>query len=127
MAVIRYGGNDAGRAKRTPEEFSKDLEELIDRLTADYPGIRIVLGTGPVAFGDDYANTKQYGRHWQAIRDLAKKRSLPLADVYQSYVKAGKDFGIKPDNMHPTAEGVKVMAAAVFDVLLPLLSDKKND
>jgi hypothetical protein len=43
IALIRYGQNDMKRPK--PEEFKAHLNELCDRLLADYPGVKLILET----------------------------------------------------------------------------------
>ena len=100
IAVIQYGNNDS--RKYDAAEFRKRLGTLCDKLAADYPGIRFVIGTGPYIYGNEYANLKQYAAYWQASRDLAAERSLPLADIYKA-LEARKDpsLAIKPGDAHP--------------------------
>lgn len=121
IAVIQYGSNDS--RKYDAAEFRKRLGTLCDRLAADYPGIRFVICTGPYIYGVDYANLKQYAAYWQASRDLATERSLPLADIYKA-MEAKKDpaLSIKPGDAHPSVAGVQVRAETEFTALRALLA-----
>lgn len=121
IAVIQYGNNDS--RKYDAAEFQKRLGMLCDRLAADYAGIRFVICTGPYIHGVDYANTKQYPGYWQASRDLAAARTLPLADIYKA-MEARKDSAlyIKPGDAHPSALGVQLRAQTEFAALRALLA-----
>ena len=116
VVVIRYGANDirAGSA----EEFKTRLGELCDALGKDYPGVKIVLGTGPCLAGATEVN-KKYGPYWQASRDLAGERKLGLVDVYAAFEKAAgaEKLCRGAGDMHPSAEGVKVMGEEEWRVL----------
>ena len=57
VAVIRYGGNDS--RKYSPAEFAKWLGVLSDKISKDYPGVKIMIGTGIWLKGDDDVNKRQ--------------------------------------------------------------------
>jgi hypothetical protein len=84
IALIRYGQNDMKRIK--PEEFKKHLEELCDKLLADYPGVQLVLETNtfvdPKHGGSDGMN-KQYNLYWDVLRTVAKERKYPLVEIFE--------------------------------------------
>jgi lysophospholipase L1-like esterase len=117
--IIRYGTNDQQKGK-SPEEFTKDLQTLIERLRRDYPGCKVILGTGPHIAKLPWCNEHQYGPNWQAIRELGKKASIPVVDVYALFERAhsdGKTVLGKNDNpkdIHPNAEGVRLTAAEML-------------
>jgi lysophospholipase L1-like esterase len=121
IAVIQYGAND--RRKYDAVEFKKRLGAFCDKLAADYPGIRFVIGTGPYMHGVDDSILKQYAPYWQASRDLAAERSLPLADVYKAF-EAQHDIALtrKPGDIHPSVSGVQVRAECEFAALRVLLA-----
>ena len=120
IAIIRYGGNDSRFG--TAEDFKKQMATLCDNLVKDYPNIKIVLSNGIYVKGWDDVN-KQYAAFWQVPRDLAKERSLPLIDIYARFEKEQSDkLTIAPDNMHPSAAGVAVMADEECAVLKTLLT-----
>jgi lysophospholipase L1-like esterase len=112
VAIIRYGANDTrfGAA----EDFKKQLASLCDALRSDYPGIKILLGTGPYLKGTQ----AQYGQYWQAIRDLAADRKFGLVDIYARMEKSQSDkLTLGPGNMHPSRDGVQLMAEEIFAAL----------
>ena len=121
IAVIQYGAND--RRKYGAVEFKKRLGAFCDKLAADYPGIRFVIGTGPYMHGVDDSIMKQYAPYWQASRDLAAERSFPLADVYKAF-EAQHDIAltIKPGDIHPSVAGVQLRAQTEFAALRVLLA-----
>ncbi|HYF49071.1 MAG TPA: SGNH/GDSL hydrolase family protein [Planctomycetota bacterium] len=123
VAVIRYGANDQKRYDA--DEFKKQIRTLCDNLQRHYPGVKIVLGTGPYLHGNPDIN-KKYGVMWQAARDLAAERNYPLADVYKKFEADGS---LKPVNgvndMHPSAYGVQLAAEVIFEAIKPLLKPQK--
>jgi lysophospholipase L1-like esterase len=121
VAFIRYGANDSRNGP--PEEFKKQLARLCDNLLRDYPGITIVLGTGPYVHQSDYVNKTQYGPYWQVARDLAKEKGYRLVDVYARFEKEqSSDLQHKPGDMHPSPLGVRVMAEEEFKALKQILA-----
>lgn len=120
VAIIRYGGNDSRFG--TSDDFKKQMATLCDNLAKDYPKIKIVLSTGTYVKGNDDVN-KRYALYWQVPRDLSKERSLPLVDVYARFEKEQSDKLTRGVNdMHPTPQGVRVMAEEESLVLKRLLS-----
>lgn len=120
VAIIRYGANDSRFG--TAEDFKKQMATLCDNLVKDYPKIKIVLSNGVYVKGNDDVN-KQYAAFWQAPRDLAKERSLPLVDVYARFEKEQSDKLTRGVNdMHPTPQGVRVMAEEELTALKAVLS-----
>ena len=120
VAVIRYGGNDS--RKYSPAEFVKWLGVLSDKISKDYPGVKIMIGTGIWLKGDDDVNKRQYGAYWQASRDFAAARKFPLADIAEAFEEANSHgLTIGKGDMHPSAEGVRLVALTEFKVLKALL------
>ncbi len=123
IAVIRYGGNDS--RFYPADEFKKLIGTLCDNLQRDYPGIQIVLGTGTFVSGHPELQ-KQYGAYWQAHRDVAAERKIPLADVEKRLETENSDKTAKsPGDMHPSAYGVQLIAETEFEALKPLLAGRK--
>jgi len=109
IAIIRYGGNDSRYG--TPEDFKKQMGILSDKLIADYPKVKIIMGTGTYLKGNDDVNLKQYGAYWSATREFAAERKYPLSDMYAAFEKLQSDkLTRNSGDMHPSAEGAKVMA-----------------
>jgi lysophospholipase L1-like esterase len=124
VAFIRYGPNDSRFG--TAEDFKAQLGRLCENLKRDYPGIDIVLGTGPY-FPTSNDINRQYGAWWQAARDVAKARGLKLVDVYARFEKeATVDYFRGPGDMHPSAVGVRVMAETEFEWLDLILKSRSG-
>jgi len=116
VVFVRYGANDTKRYDA--ETFKARLRELCGRLRRDYPGVTIVLGTGPFVAGV----AARHDANWQAVRDVAREDGCILADIYKRFEKEDSEAtAIRPGNMHPSALGVRLAAeeefAAIRDVL----------
>jgi hypothetical protein len=123
IAIVRYGTNDQIK-KFTPTDFKARLSSLCDRLESDYPAITIILGTGPYTH-DQPAINRQYGEHWEAVRDLALQRHYRIADIYRGFEKAATSSTARRNgDMHPSAFGVEIAAGVEFEILRPLLQGK---
>jgi len=123
VVVIRYGAND--RKQYSLDEFKKLLGTLCDRLEKDYPGVTIVMGTGPYIHKSDSANKTEYGPFWQAGRDFAKERKYALVDVYARFEKeASEATAVKPGDAHPSVLGVNLTADEEFKILQPIIIEK---
>ncbi|HHN46010.1 MAG TPA: hypothetical protein ENN09_01090 [Planctomycetes bacterium] len=123
VAVIRYGAND--RRMYSVDRFKELLGALCDNLVGDYPGIIIVIGTGPYIHGSENANRHQYGPYWQAASEFAAARNYPLVEIYKRFeAEASEKTAVKKGDAHPSAYGVSVMADAEFEVLSKLLRAK---
>ncbi len=91
VCFIQFGVND--ESKYGPEEFTKQLTAMCDRLQKDFPGVHIVLCT---SMGYKDANWwKMMGKdaeepisrkHYNATRQLAEKRKLPIVDIYKRQI-----------------------------------------
>ena len=155
---IMFGANDS--KVYPPEVLRQKYEKLVDRLQKDYPGAKIVPATGI------WHDPKHSWRYWRtpsmvkgfkqgdnrnaylepffkAVRALAEKRELAVADVWtrmQNETAAGNwDLRMRKDgtdddskdaargsergwfgNIHPNSAGRKVIADAVAKTLLGL-------
>lgn len=95
VCFIEFGVNDEDVS--TPDEFSKNLASLCDRILTDYPGVKLVLCTSVKTKDRDW--WKEQGadaeepiskKHFSKIRQLAKDRGYPLVDMYAGMVDAAK-------------------------------------
>jgi len=114
--VLELGANDGLRGIPT-EETRKNLQSIIDKVTAKYPECQLVL-TGmlvPPNMGADY------GKAFTAIFPaLAEKNHMAFIPFLLEGV-AGEPKLNQEDGVHPTAEGHKILAENVWKVLKPLL------
>ena len=80
--LIRYGLNDLGRREEFPNNFPKDLSELIGRLRKDFPKAAIIPVTIIPYFTPEVDESINV-----LIRKVAEVEKLPLFDVYTRYQK----------------------------------------
>lgn len=79
-AIVRYGINDSIRRRDFDVNFPRDYHALVDRLRADFPGVRIVLSTTT-----PFRSPGQDAQITRAIREVAAAAGLPLIDLYARY------------------------------------------
>jgi acyl-CoA thioesterase I len=102
--ILALGANDALRGI-DPAIASRNLDEIITRLKARKIAVFLVGMLAPPNNGADY------GAAFNAMfPELAKKHDLPLYPFFLDGVMGQPGLQLK-DGMHPTREGVAVMAA----------------
>lgn len=114
--VLELGGNDGLRGVPVAQTES-NLQTIINRVKDRYPGARIVLAgmQVPPNMGADYALAFKvvYPR-------LAAQNKITLVPFLLEGV-GGEARLNQPDGIHPTAEGARIVARNVWQVLQPLL------
>lgn len=116
VLVLELGANDGLRGLPV-ETTRKNLQAIMDRTKAKYPGAKIVISgmKVPPNMG------REYGAQFEAIYPaLAKKNQVPLIPFVLEGVGGVRELNL-PDGMHPTAKGHKIVAANVWKVLEPVL------
>ena len=116
VLVLELGGNDGLRGLPV-ENTRKNLQAIIDRTKAKYPGAKIVIAgmKVPPNMG------REYGGQFEAIYPaLAKKNQAPLIPFILEGVGGERQLNL-PDGIHPTAKGHQMVAANVWKVLEPVL------
>ena len=117
--VLELGANDGLRGVPL-EETRKNLQAIIDTVRAKNPETKIIL-TGmqiPPNMGKDYASGFR-----DIFPELAENNDIYLVPFLL------KDVGGNPklnqaDGIHPTAEGQKILATNVWEVLEPIVKDE---
>lgn len=118
VLLLELGGNDGLRG--IPVEVTRtNLQAIIDRTKAKFPRARVViLGMQmPPNMGPEYAGSFQ-----KVYPDLAKKNSAALVPFLLEGVGGKPEFNL-PDQIHPTAEGHKILADNIWKVLRPVLEE----
>jgi acyl-CoA thioesterase-1 len=116
VLVLELGGNDGLRGLPV-ENTRKNLQAIIDRTRAKYPGAKIVIAgmKVPPNMG------REYGGQFEAIYPaLAKKNQASLIPFVLEGVGGERQLNL-PDGIHPTAKGHQRVAANVWKVLEPVL------
>ncbi len=114
--VLELGANDGLRGVPI-SETKANLQAIIDAVKAKNPSTRIVLAGMelPPNMGQDY--TAQF----RAIfSDLASKNELDFIPFILKDVGGVKELNQK-DGIHPTAEGHRILAKNVWEVLYPVI------
>ena len=94
------------------ETFHERFSLLLDRMLSVLPKNRLIVITIPdfsvtptgKIFGDPAANAEGIRSFNAIIRDEAKKRALPVVDLFELSQDMGKDATlVTPDGLHPSA------------------------
>jgi acyl-CoA thioesterase-1 len=109
-------GQDLGAAKR-------DLQAIIDRTRARFPGVRIVVAgmAAPPNLGARY--TRDFR---EMFVDLARANRAALIPFLLEGVAGDPELN-QTDGIHPTAEGERIVAANVWKVLEPVLRSVRRE
>jgi acyl-CoA thioesterase-1 len=117
--VLELGANDGLRGVPL-EETRKNLQAIIDTVRAKNPETKILL-TGmqiPPNMGKEYASGFR-----KIFPELAKKNDVYLVPFLLEDVAGIPELN-QADGIHPTAEGQKILAENIWDVLEPIVKDK---
>jgi len=114
IVIVEFGGNDGLRGLPVGTTRT-NLEQIIVALQK--AGAKVVLAgmTLPPNYGPDYI------RSFEAVyRDLSRQYHVPLLPFLLLGVGGHPDL-MQRDGIHPTAEGNRIVARNVMQVLEPLL------
>jgi acyl-CoA thioesterase-1 len=116
VLLLELGGNDGLRGLSV-ETTHTNLQLIIDRARKANSAVKIVIAgmQMPPNMGDDYNQ-----RFQQIFPDLAKTNNTALIPFLLKNVGGNPELN-QPDRIHPTAEGHKILAKTVWQVLEPVL------
>lgn len=116
VLVLELGANDGLRGLPI-QNTKKNLQAIIARTRARYPGVKIIIAgmKVPPNWGRDYSR-----RFESMFVELAKKNKCALVPFVLEGVGGVRKLN-QADAIHPTAEGHKLVAANVWKVLEPIL------
>jgi acyl-CoA thioesterase-1 len=114
--VLELGANDGLRGI-PPEETYRNLDSIIAKVRSKYPDARVVLAgmQVPPTMGQRYA--RAFG---DIYTQLAKENNVALIPFLLQGV-GGEVKLNQEDGIHPTAEGQKIVANNIWEILSPLL------
>lgn len=117
IVVLMLGTNDSTPANFAhKDDFAHDLGQLIDHYQAIDPKPRVYVCLPAPAFSGAYhISDDNINQLIPIIREVAKKKDLPLIDVNAVLKDHPKDFS---DGIHPNAEGAKLLAETVAKELM---------
>ncbi|MFC0514877.1 arylesterase [Mucilaginibacter angelicae] len=110
--VLELGANDGLRGIPV-NETAKNLQSIVDKVKAKYPDAKLVLlgMQVPPNMGADYT-----GKFKNVFPNLAAKNKMKLVPFLLQGV-AGIPSLNQGDGIHPTAQGAKIAANNVWEVL----------
>lgn len=118
--VLELGINDIIRSM-PPSTTQKNLQEIVDKVKATYPGVKIALMGMQIPPFIHSPVAVQFG---QIFAGLAAANNISLVPFFLEGV-AGKPHLNLPDRLHPNAAGYKVIADNVWPVIRNLLVTEK--
>ena len=114
VAFVMIGTNDSA-AGVTPEEFARQLEELLDKFAAI--GSQVVLQTPIPVLWDLAPQRKTVPLLAESMRQVAARRKVPLIDHFAAWKECPAEFYLHADALHPNAEGHIKIAHDIFKAL----------
>lgn len=116
--VLELGANDGLRGI-DPAETKKNLGEMIDKVRSAYPDARIILAgmMVPPSMGNEYSV-----RFTRVFPEVAEEKDVELIPFLLENV-AGERALNQGDGIHPTAEGQKILAENVWEVLEDVIEE----
>lgn len=120
--VLELGANDGLRGVPL-EETRKNLQAIIDAVRTKNPETKIIL-TGmqiPPNMGEEYASGFR-----EIFPELAEKNNVYLVPFLLEDVGGIPELN-QADGIHPTAEGQKILAENIWNVLEQIVKDEEKD
>jgi len=117
--ILELGANDGLRGVPV-EETRTNLQAIIDTVREENPETKIIL-TGmqiPPNMGKEYASSFS-----NIFPELAKNNNIYLVPFLLENVGGNPELN-QADGIHPTAEGQKILAENVWDILGPIVKDE---
>ena len=117
VLVLELGGNDGLRGLPT-EETAHNLQAIIDKTRAKNPAVKVIIAGMrlPPNLGTDYV-----ARFIAVFPALAKNNPDAILLPFILEGVGGDPRYNQRDQIHPTAEGHKIIAELVWQTLKPLL------
>ena len=110
--VLELGGNDGLRGIPL-SETKKNLQSIIDKVKAKYPNAKIILEGMQIPPNMGPAYTSKFK---EIYPELAKENNIDLVPFLLKGVGGDPKLNQR-DGIHPTAEGHKIVAQNVWEVL----------
>ena len=114
--VLELGANDGLRGTLL-SETKKNLQDIIDKVRAKYPGTKLVFAGMEIPPNMGQAYTTEFRNIYT---ELAKKNSMTLIPFLLEGVGGEPELN-QVDGIHPTAEGHVIVAENVWKQLEKLL------
>lgn len=118
LFVLGLGGNDGLRGI-DPSNTKQNLQTIIDKVHEQKPSVTIILAgmEAPPNLGEAYTT-----KFRQVFADLAEENQVTFMPFLLEDVAGIRELN-QPDGIHPTAEGQKIIAENLWEILRPQLED----
>lgn len=118
IVVIMLGTNDAAPQNMAfLAELERDFSSLVESYIKLPERPAVYICTVPPSFPSKHAIQEvNLARVRAVVNDVAKKKKLPVIDVY-SILKEDEIEFFQKDKIHPSAEGAREIAEIVFDAI----------
>lgn len=115
--ILELGGNDGLRGLPTAET-ERNLRAIIEKVRAKNPAVRVLVTNMilPPNVGKNYFD--QFVAVFPAVAAAENAKQIPIFKKFLDQPEL-----IQRDGIHPTAEGHRVIAGAVWEVLEPVLRE----
>jgi acyl-CoA thioesterase-1 len=122
VLIVELGANDGLRGQPV-DAMRENISGLIERARTRYPDIALVLlgMEAPPNLGPDYRSAFR-----DVYRDLAREYDADLVPFLLDGVAAIPRFNLE-DGIHPNIEGQRIVARNVWEVLEPVLYERKRE
>jgi len=116
VLVLELGGNDGLRGI-APATTRTNLQTIIERTKAKYPNVKVVITAMhmPPNMGQEYTAAFR-----KVFPEVAKQNKGALVPFLLEGVGGKPELNL-PDQIHPNAEGHRIVAENIWSVLKPLL------
>lgn len=114
--ILELGANDGLRGLPL-EQTQKNLQQIIDKVKAKFPNVKIVIAgmMVPPNMGPEYTT-----KFRTIFPELAKKNNATLIPFLLQDVAGDEKLNLS-DGIHPNPEGHKIVADNVVKIIQPLL------
>lgn len=114
--ILELGANDGLRGLPL-EQTQKNLQQIIDKVKAKFPNVKIVIAgmMVPPNMGPEYTT-----KFRTIFPELAKKNRATLIPFLLQDVAGDEKLNLS-DGIHPNPEGHKIVADNVVKIIQPLL------
>ena len=116
IVIVELGGNDALRGIE-PSITASNIDAIVDTLRVRDQRVVLAGMLAPPNMGADYE-----GAFNNIYPRIAEARDVPLYPFFLDGVITDASLML-PDGIHPTAEGVEVMATRFLPTLLPVIDE----
>ncbi len=115
IVILELGANDGLRGLSL-DEMRRNLEEIIEICKKKNARILLAGMKIPPNYGEEYTQGFE-----KVFFSIAEKYKIQLIPFFLEGVAAKKEW-TRPDGIHPTGEGYKVVAETVWAKLKPMLA-----